>query len=242
MKIRQIAIASLMLASLVLSGCSDNIDNQLDSSESHLILMDYKANNFISPSNNTVKYSEKYLHQFDNEIIEVKKVNEIILTGNNPIYEVNGDIITYKDKEYINLFSEISKIEKPCSNEALINFIVEYFNSSYNQVYCNVNIFKYEQSTDTEGYAGEYINEELEYLDAETDYYRLVERYNKPIEWSIDIYDVDSSGKEFSHNKIYGCTDYMFGLNLDRIISKDYGQLVKSEETIEPEDTTIEPE
>ena len=34
----------------------------------------------------------------------------------------------------------------------------------------------------------------------------------------------------------------MFGLNLDRIISKDYGQLVKSEETIEPEDTTIEPE
>lgn len=235
MKNKYITLLTIMLATFSMIGCSSKSNESIQETDNHVITLNYIEHNFISPGNNTVKFSEKYKHQFDNEENTLVKVNEIILTGNKKVYEKEEDIVKYSNKKYKGLYEAVSELSKPCTNEALVNFIVEYFRPRHDEIRCAVSFY----GTQASDNMSESINEELEYLNNETDYYNIKDRYNTDVKWSLRVFDVDGSGKEFSRVMLYGCDSYIIGLNLDRTISKNYGQETIVEQPVENEDNTV---
>ena len=77
MKNTKIALLTLMLTTSSLIGCSSVEEEVVISNEKHVIKLDYEAHNFILPSENTTKYSEKYKNQFGDSEVELKPVNYI---------------------------------------------------------------------------------------------------------------------------------------------------------------------
>lgn len=222
---KMLTLVLLSLASLSIVGCNKN-DNTNQSNiiapeREDLIVLDYEEHEFLTPSNETIKYSEKYKYQFKNEETEIIPVNEIKLAGNKKIYNLDGNIVKYKEKEFIDLYDGVTSIDKPCSTEALINFIVEYFNTDEKTVYCQVNHMnsiqdEMENIGEVDGDI-EYIDEGSNTLFENTDFDRIYERYNQQdIEWSITVSD------NIGYIELYGSRDYIVGYNLDRQIVKDY--------------------
>ena len=225
-------VALIVMSSLLLSGCSVST-SEVDTSNLKYSL------ELIEPDSMTLNYENRLSIQGGTQSNEEDSVitpeetavyGEVNLTG-TPIvlYETtdNGSVV-YNGTTFDGLETKVASLNKPCSNEALITFIIDSVTSANGTVYVYVDGNTNENSGDDTTIP---LGTNLE---GSEPYDSLVKEHGEDIQWLLTL-----NGDNVSY--IYGCSSYMIYWGSNQTQSVDYGgeDYVPSTEA-STEDTTTE--
>lgn len=224
------AIAIGILMSLVLSGCSTT-DSTVDTSNLKYSL------ELIEPDSMTLNYGNQLsIQNAQGQTIEyptaeeVQVFGEIQLTGTPvPIYETTEDgSVIYNGTTFDGLANKVESLSKPCSNEALITFIIDSVTSKSGTVYVYVD----DDSSEDLEVADDTSTPVSESIAGSPSYEAIVNKYGSEVQWLLTL-----NGDNLSY--IYGCSSYMLYWGSTEVQSVDYGGEAydSTEETTEVNET-----
>lgn len=208
------AIAIGILMSLVLSGCSTT-DSTVDTSNLKYSL------ELIEPDSMTLNYGNQLsIQNAQGQTIEyptaeeVQVFGEIQLTGTPvPIYETTEDgSVIYNGTTFDGLANKVESLSKPCSNEALITFIIDSVASKNGTVYVYVD----DDSSEDLEVADDTSTPVSESIAGSPSYEAIVNKYGSEVQWLLTL-----NGDNVSY--IYGCSSYMLYWGSTEVQSVDYG-------------------
>lgn len=208
------AIAIGILMSLVLSGCSTT-DSTVDTSNLKYSL------ELIEPDSMTLNYGNQLsIQNAQGQTIEyptaeeVQVFGEIQLTGTPvPIYETTEDgSVIYNGTTFDGLANKVESLSKPCSNEALITFIIDSVTSKSGTVYVYVD----DDSSEDLEVADDTSTPVSESIAGSPSYEAIVNKYGSEVQWLLTL-----NGDNVSY--IYGCSSYMLYWGSTEVQSVDYG-------------------
>lgn len=208
------AIAIGILMSLVLSGCSTT-DSTVDTSNLKYSL------ELIEPDSMTLNYGNQLsIQNAQGQTIEyptaeeVQVFGEIQLTGTPvPIYETTEDgSVIYNGTTFDGLANKVESLSKPCSNEALITFIIDSVTSKNGTVYVYVD----DDSSEDLEVADDTSTPVSESIAGSPSYEAIVNKYGSEVQWLLTL-----NGDNVSY--IYGCSSYMLYWGSTEVQSVDYG-------------------
>ena len=206
-------IALISLISLALSGCSIS-NSKIDTSNLKYSL------ELIEPDSMTLNYGNQLsiqnAHGQEIEyptVEEVQVFGEIQLTGTPvPIYETTEDgSVIYNGTTFDGLITKVASLSKPCSNEALITFIIDSVTSENGTVYIYV-----DDSSGDGGAEDDTTTPVSESIAGSPSYEAIVEKYGEDVQWLLTL-----NGDNVSY--IYGCSSYMIYWGSNQTQSVDYG-------------------
>lgn len=226
------ALAIGILMSLVLSGCSTT-DSTVDTSNLKYSL------ELIEPDSMTLNYGNQLsIQNAQGQTIEyptaeeVQVFGEIQLTGTPvPIYETTEDgSVIYNGTTFDGLANKVESLSKPCSNEALITFIIDSVASKNGTVYVYVD----DDSSEDLEVADDTSTPVSESIAGSPSYEAIVNKYGSEVQWLLTL-----NGDNVSY--IYGCSSYMLYWGSTEVQSVDYGGEAydSTEETTEESSTEV---
>lgn len=204
-QIKSVMVLGIAIISLCACSQQDSKDNSNISN----------INNF-SIDDNTIKNDSVWISKDTQENVEIESIKvedpstivgelEVVNTDNTVSYYINGNNIDYNDTTYVDLKSNIDKLQLPCDTNTFINFVIKTFKTEsdiVNTYYCNDNE---QEVSEIEGEESTIIP--LDYsLSESEEYLKVKEKHGGvPITWSLTL--VDTEGK--INGTIYGCEKYL---------------------------------